>query len=253
MPAVLRSLVVAVVIGLLTAACSSEGADPDSDGGDATTAPSAEPSERILALYEQQDVDAAFDAIAPGSVPEQIGDDLRATLQDVLARDVEIRATMTHTVAGAEITEVDTSDGIRWCIAPDGSILLQCRLGLAPVEVETHDVPVDVVEAEVDVFPEERQLRLQLRPSDEAIEFKGLLQLETTEGEPAPMLQVQAVVASQGEVLGQIGRDQLLAPGTTLLLAWVSDVDATVPDQLVLSWGGAELGLTVGEPEYFFD
>lgn len=248
-----------LVAGVLLLAGCTDGSD-GSNGSEQPIEPEVaateiataeEASALVLGLYEEQAVDRALDLVAEGSVPPALEGDLRASFETILARpDIQERATLEHDIDGVRIIEVDTSDGVRWCIRPDGGLLIQCRVGIAPVEVDTGDTPVTVHRAEVDVFPEEQQLRIQLR-TEEEFTFEGLLSLRHASGEPAEVLQVQGALASQGEQVADVGRDTVIVPGTTLLLAWVTDVDATLPDDLLLDFANGPFDLTIQPTEYF--
>lgn len=236
--------------------CTDDGGDGTSDPASPTASATEitgadEASELVIGLYEDDAVDRALELVADGSVPPEIADDVRGSFETIFARDdVEVRATVDHEIDGVPIVEVDTSDGIRWCVRPDGYILLQCRVGIAPATVDTGDTPVTVHRAEVDVFPEEQQLRVQLR-AEEPFTFEGLLTLEEADGSPAPVLQIQGAVASQGEQVAQVGRDTELVPGTTLLLAWVTDVGSSLQRDLVLAFDNGAFDVQVEETEYF--
>jgi hypothetical protein len=245
---------------LLVAGCTDAGDDPDGEG---TVAPaedvtipddieSLSAEELIVRLYETSDADLAAALVADGSVPDAIRDEVHTSLTGLLDGEVEVRDTFTHEVDGVTIEEVDTSDGIRWCVRPDRRILLQCRVGLAEITVDTGDVPLEVVQAEVDVFPEEHQLRLQLRPAgDDPVQFPGLLTLYGEDGDPAPLIQTQAVIANQGEIVSQAGRDTAALPGTTLLLGWVTDIGEDLDQALQLRWDEGAIDLEVAETTWY--
>lgn len=251
----------AVALSLFVSGCTGGSDDPD--GGDGTAAPAEDVTipddldqlsaeDLVVRLYETSDADLAVALVADGSVPEAIREDVHTSLTGLLDGEVEVVDTVSHDVDGVTIEEVDTNDGIRWCVRPDRRILLQCRVGLAEVEVDTGDVPLDVVEAEVDVFPEEHQLRLQLRPAgDDPVQFPGLLTLFGEDGDPAPLIQTQAVIANQGEIVSQVGRDAAALPGTTLLLGWVTDIGEDLDQRLQLRWDEGAVDLEVGETTWF--
>lgn len=237
----------------LLAACTSDGGDPSAEatGTAAEIATIDDASALVLGLYEDQSVDRAVELVAEDSIPPEIEGDVRSSFETILAReDVEVGATFEHDVDGVRILEVDTSDGIRWCVRPDGRLLLQCRVGIAPVDVDTGDTPVTVHRAEVDVFPEEKQLRIQLR-TEEEFTFEGRLTLEEGDGDPAPVIQVQGTLASQGAQVAEIGANTEIVPGTTLLLAWLTDVGASLGENLRLAFGNGAFDVTVQPTEYF--
>lgn len=249
-----RSL--ALLVGALLVVGCTDGEpqiEPESTPSAAATSITTtdEASELVLGLYEEQAVDRALDLVAEGSIPPEISDDVRGSFETILARpDVDVRATFEHDIDGVAIIEVDTSDGVRWCVRPDGQLLLQCRVGLAMVEVDTGDTPITVHRAEVDVFPEEQQLRVQLRTEEEFV-FEGLLTLVEGNGDPAPVIQVQGALASQGEQVADVGRDTQIVPGTTLLLAWITDIDESLGEELVLEFGNGSFPIEVQDTEYF--
>ena len=252
MSTTIRAVALVAVLALL-AGCTD---DPEGSGELPNVAATEigtveEASELVLGLYEDQDVATAVELVAEGSVPPEIEGDVEASFERILGRDaVEVGATFEHEIDGVPIIEIDTSDGIRWCIRPDGRILLQCRVGIAPVDVDTGDTPITVHRAEVDVFPEEKQLRIQLR-TDEEFTFEGRLTLEEGGGTPAPVIQVQGILASQGEQVAEVGADTRIVPGTTLLLAWLTEVDASLGDDLQLAFGNGSFDVTVQPTEYF--
>ena len=244
----------AVLAGaVLLAACSSDGGDPP-DGAGATTArveTVEDASALVLGLYEDQAVERAVELVAEDSIPPEIEGDVRSSFETILGReDVQVGATFEHDVDGVRILEIDTSDGIRWCVRPDGHLLLQCRVGIAPVDVDTAGTPVTVHRAEVDVFPEEKQLRIQLR-TEEEFTFEGRLTLEEGDGDPAPVIQVQGALASQGAQVAELGANTEIVPGTTLLLAWLTDVGASLGEDLTLAFGNGTFDVTVQPTEYF--
>lgn len=244
----------AVLAGaVLLAACSSDGGDPP-DGAGATSAgveTVEDASALVLGLYEDQAVERAVELVAEDSIPPEIEGDVRSSFENILGReDVQVGATFEHDVDGVRILEVDTSDGIRWCVRPDGHLLLQCRVGIAPVDVDTAGTPVTVHRAEVDVFPEEKQLRIQLR-TEEEFTFEGRLTLEEGDGDPAPVIQVQGTLASQGAQVAEVGANTEIVPGTTLLLAWLTDVGASLGEELTLAFGNGTFDVTVQPTEYF--
>lgn len=263
MPLIPRITAVAV-IGLALLVGCTDGSDDPAPLGTGTPSPAGtdrdpaaevtttdEASELVLGLYEEQAVDRALDLVAEGSIPPEIADDVRGSFETILARTgIEVGATFEHDVDGVRIIEVDTSDGIRWCVRPDGHLLLQCRVGIAPVEVDTGDTPITVHRAEMDVFPEEQQLRIQLR-TEEEFTFEGLLSLRHADGEPAEVIQVQGALASQGEQVADVGRDTQIVPGTTLLMAWVTDVGASLGTDLVLAFGNGSFDVIVQPTQYF--
>lgn len=258
MPLISRATA-AVVAGLLVLVGCTDA--PDDDPTPTGTATDSEPateittideaSELVLGLYEEEAVDRALELVAEGSIPPEIADDVRGSFEAILARTgIEVGATFEHEIDGVTILEVDTSDGVRWCVRPDGHLLLQCRVGIAPVEVDTGDTPITVHRAEMDVFPEEQQLRIQLR-TEEEFTFEGLLSLRHGDGEPAEVIQIQGALASQGEQVADVGRDTQIVPGTTLLMAWVTEVGASLGDDLVLAFGNGSFDVTVQPTEYF--
>lgn len=257
------SITARAAAGLLAGALLLAGCTDDPDGrddqptagatatGDVTEIGSVdEASELVLGLYEEQAVDRALELVASGSIPPEIEDDVRGSFETILARTgIEVGATFEHGIDGVPIIEIDTSDGIRWCVRPDGRLLLQCRVGLAPVEVDTTGTPVTVHRAEVDVFPEEQQLRIQLR-TEEEFTFEGRLTLRDGDS-PAEVVQIQGAVASQGEQVAEVGTDTLVVPGTTVLLAWITDVGASLGEDLTLEFGNGAFAVTVKPTEYF--
>lgn len=257
MPFIPRAIAVALTGLLFLGGCTdgSEDPSPADTGADSEQATEVttveEASELVLGLYEEQAVDRALDLVAEGSIPREIADDVRGSFETILARTgIEVGATFEHDIDGVPIIEIDTSDGVRWCVRPDGHLLLQCRVGVAQVEVDTGDTPVTVHRAEMDVFPEEQQLRIQLR-TEEEFTFEGLLSLRHADGEPAQVIQIQGALASQGEQVADVGRDTQIVPGTTLLMAWVTEVGASLGDDLELAFGNGSFEVTVQPTEYF--
>lgn len=257
------SLNARVAIGLLAGVIALAGCtggedtpttDPDPTSPAAVATEIADTEDAIalvLGLYEEDAIDRGLELVAEGSIPPEIADDVRGSFETILGREgIEVGATFDHEIDGVRIIEVDTSDGVRWCVRPDGRLLLQCRVGIAPVTVDTGDTPVTVHRAEVDVFPEEQQLRVQLR-SESPFTFGGLITLEETDGAPAPVLQIQGAVASQGERVADVGRDTELVPGTTLLMAWVTNVGSSLERELSLAFGDGAFELRVEPTEYF--
>jgi hypothetical protein len=251
-------LAVALPALLLTACTGAEGSGAPTPTSTATSTPTAAQTGAggaetlVLQLYRDQDADRAIDLTVPGSIPDDLREDVRASLAAVLDGDATVARTLTHEVEGVTITEVDTDDGLRWCVLPDERILIQCRLGVAEVAVDTGDLGLEVDDAAVDLFPDEYQLRLRLRPAGEtAVELPGLLTLYEVGGDPAPFLQTQAAVVEDGQVVDQVGRDTPAAPGRTLSFIWVSYEQDSLDADLELRWDEGALPVDIQDPEWW--
>jgi hypothetical protein len=257
-PCLRRNLLVALLFGALAlGGCTSDG--PSEPGTDETAADTEEPEtegvsveraeELIQGFYDGEDPSPVMDAIAPGSIDRSVAPDVAEGLSQLLRDTTTVSGSTVHVVDGVELVAVTMSDGRDWCVRPDELIIISCRVGIADVEVETRGVPVQVVAAEADVYAEQAQVRLVLRPAGEReVTFDGRIRLE---GDGATFETTQAVVASRGQQIAEAGEDAVLQPGTTLLLAWATeDVDA-LRGQLTLSWDGGRMPVRIEEPTLF--
>lgn len=215
----------------------------------------ADASERIGALYEQGDVEQVMDLVVPGSIAQGQEQAVAAALQQVLAdRGVTVVDAATVRVDDVPVAHVQTSDGLAWCVRPDGMLLLGCRLGEVVLEPRPGNLPLQALFAAGDLYVDGAQLAVVLTTTGGTFTFDGSFQVVADGDGPIPdLLEVAYVTAGQTRTAPQsdveLGADRAL-----LFRLGASTADARdelLADGLRLTWDGGALPIVVGEPTWF--
>lgn len=240
-------LVALTVVVLVVAAVVLGGRD---------TAALGEAAERIQGLYAAEDVDGALEAVAPGSVgPGQIRS-LAAALEQVLgAEDVTVEDRSVVRVAGVVLARIRTSDGLAWCVRPDGRLLLGCRLGELSMSAEVGDLPLRVPFAAGDLYDDQAEVAVLLASAGGTVTLSGRLRVTTADGGPAPAELVETSYIRGGQARPAPEADVQLPPDRGLLVRLRASSpaarDALLRTDLVLRWEEGAVTLITGQPEWF--
>lgn len=207
-----------------------------------------DPVAYVRSFYEESDVAGLLGALAPGSIAEEQLPQAEQDLGRILQPGVEASETGRHEFAGSTYTEVRTGDGLTWCVEPDGTVYVRCRIGQAPVTVDPGDVPVEATLAQVDVFPDHVELVVGLQTTgDASVTFSEDIRIEPNENDE---IQLTQTAASAGGPLGPVQlADYELTSGATLFLVWRGTHDAVTGQELTVRWDDQALDVEVGEVE----
>lgn len=243
-PALLLALAVAVLV--VAAALLGERDTPALD----------EAADRIRGLYASQDVDGTLEAVAPGSVGRGQTRNLAAALERVLAaEDVTVEDQSVVHVSGVAVARIRTSDGLAWCVRPDGHLLLGCRLGELPVTAEVRALPLQVPFAAGDLYDDQAEVAVLLTSSGGTVTLPGRLRVTTPEGGPAPAELVETSYIRGGQAQPAPEVDVQLPPDRGLLVRLRASSpaarDALLRTDLVLRWQEGAVTLITGRPEWF--
>lgn len=249
-----RSLIVRTSLVVLTLAALFVGAT--AVGGRSRTV-DLDAGERILSYYQDEEEGASrlLDAVVDETLPDRSRAELEEVLTGFLRSDVEVVAQDAFRVARVEVAVVDTSDGARWCIRPDGKILLGCLLGRVPVTAQPDDPRIIVDTAEVLVAPDRVRFDLQLTTTGDTIRLAGVPAVVDETGSPVDWPAVEA-----GYLFGDVGQQAPLrdvdlgAEALYVVRYQLPDVASAVElngSRLRWQWDDGGIDLRVGTVDWF--
>lgn len=212
-----------------------------------------DPAAYVQGFYADTDAEGLLDVLAEGTVPPDQREQAVRDLTGLLRPEVEVAATETFTVAGVEVTQVDMSDGLTWCVGPDGTMFFRCRIGMAEVTVDSEDFRSTV--AQVDVYVDRAELVVGLSPTAESLTLGSAPRVEGTDGAPSLELLRSAVAATGlGGGVQDVTFDEPveLVPVEALLLAYRGETDAVTGTTFTLSWDDASATLDIGPVDWLF-
>ncbi|MDX1619578.1 MAG: hypothetical protein R3320_01210 [Nitriliruptorales bacterium] len=236
---VLTVVVVVLVAGALAAGAFLVG-DPARGQVD-------DPVAFVRSFYQEGDVAGLLAALAPGSIPDDQLEQAERDLGQLLQPQVEIVGSRELEVAGETLTEVRTSDRLTWCVEPDGTLYVRCRLGGAQVEVDAGDLPLEVTLSQADIYPENVELVMGVTgTSSDPFNFEGDIELEGA-GDGVEL--AETLASTQGQIRPIDPTQFDLTDQRTMFFVWRGPRDAIVDRTLTVTWDGGSIELDVGEAD----
>ena len=243
-------IVPAIIVGLAGLALVGGAVVVAADQGDVV----ADGRALVTGFYADRDGGALVERIVPGSLRPDESDDLEARVQAVLEQGGAVVDARPVTVRGVDLAQVETDDGITWCVRPDERIVLFCRVAVAEVTAGGGDAPLELRYGAIDVYPGRAELVVVLSTTgEESYQVEGRIQLWRGD-EPADLERRTLALVAQGQEFEVDETDVRVDPGYGLLLVYTGDAaaaDTIAPGDLELRWGNGQVPLRVTEPNWF--
>lgn len=221
--------------------------------------PAANARETLRSYYANTDAAAVADRIVPGSLGQQDipREQLEQGIGRLLQEPFEVEDTSTHEIRDTRIVRVALTrpqgqQPLEWCVLPDGSLLLGCRVATIELSGDVQaDAPIGLDFSALDIQATNAQLALVLTTSGEE---------EVPLGDDVRLRGDSFELANAAYLLGgqQVPADPAslnVRPGAGLLLLWradqVEDATAYSEGPFTLAWRDGSVELNVDEVTWF--
>lgn len=220
--------------------------------------PEVNAEETLRALYANRDAAGIADRIVPGSLGQDIPrEQLEAGIGTLLQEPFEVEDTSTHRIRGTQLVRVALTrqqggQPLEWCLLPDGSLLLGCRVATVELSAEVDgDVPVGVDFSAMDIQASNVQLAVVLTTSGEdEVPLSDDVRLHGDSFE-----QANAAYLLGGQQVPADPQDLRVRPGAGLLLVYradqIEDVDTYTDGSFTLRWSDGAVQLAVEDITWF--
>lgn len=220
--------------------------------------PVANAEETVRTYYANTDASGVADRIVPGSLGQEIErEQLEAGVERLLQEPFEVEESTRHEVRGTRIVRVAVArpqggQPLEWCVLPDGSLLLGCRVATVDLvgEVDS-DAPVGLDFSAMDIQASYVQMATVLTtPGEEEVPLGDDVRLQGDSFELA-----NAAYLLGGQQVPADPADLQVRPGAGLLLLWraedVEDFSPYTEGPFTLRWSDGSVRLTVDDVTWF--
>ena len=211
------------------------------------------PAERLVrSFYASDDSSAVLDAAVPESLAGADRRELRAAVDEELARAFAGVQVDTSVVRDVDLVRVSTRSA-DWCVDPSMRVLLDCQVGVGAMTARVEGAALTSDGAFLSVHDSYAMLEVYIAATPRGYDIEGDFRVDSSDGVPRPIEQPEVMLEAPGGELVPVTAADVISvpPQRGLVLRFYGYSDAGLVDDQVVRWGDVEVHLSLDGVRWF--